>query len=136
MRGDTRNIHEKKIRLRQGHSFDVDLSISREIFIFGVSEGRAGFEEDHTAYVEGRRGHVNVKHAFAVRLQEIKCGGFTGLRPDLDTKMTTQNTKSRADAQWSTIQVARRIGFREQYYTGMKKFYSAGKVAGRNVEKL
>ena len=32
-------------------------------------------------------------------------------------------------------QVARRTGFGEQYYTGMKKFYSAGKVAGRNVKK-
>ena len=112
------------------------MNISREILTFWSRVGRPWLEEDHTTYVEGRRGHVNVKHAFAVRLQEIKCGGFSGLRPDLDTKMTTQNTKSRADAQWSIIQMARRTGFREQYYTGTRKFYSAGKVAGRKVKKL
>ena len=54
----------------------------------------------------------------------------------MDTKSASGDPRSRADAQWSITQVARRTGFREQYYTGMKQFYSAGKVAGQNVKKL
>ena len=111
------------------------MNISREIPIFGLREGRAWFEEDHTAHVEGSRGRVNVRHRVVKIFRDRNMSRFWCLRPDLDTKMSTQNTKSRADAQWSIIQMARRTGFREQYYTGTRK-YSAGKVAGRKVKKL
>ena len=46
-----------------------------------------------------------------------------------------RDPRSRADAQ-QILYMARRTGFREQYYTGTRKYYCAGKIGASNPVKL
>ena len=46
-----------------------------------------------------------------------------------------RDPKSRADAQW-IVHMARRTGFREQYYTGTMNYFCAGKIGASNHVKL
>ena len=63
--------------------------------------------------------------------EKIRIFGFG----DVSGPLKTRDPRSRADAQWIS-HMARRIGFREQAYTGTRKYDSAGKIGASDPVKL